>query len=113
MEEIRDKAISKLRGILDAGDMMLNPPEDMDGFIDKEAVKQSRIEQILSIPEIAIVDRDAELPENKMKCSMRIIGEPEITKQVQEDIEREMSIYEMAQQDMLKAGYVKEVKDVH
>ena len=37
---------------------------------------------------------------------MRVIGEPEITRQIQEEIKHEIGIYADAQQDMLKAGYV-------
>ena len=35
--------------ILEAGDMMLNPPDDMAEFIDKAAIKKSRLDQLISL----------------------------------------------------------------
>ena len=55
-----------------------------------------RADQILSIPELAIVDRDAELPE----CPLHI---GKLTNYTQ-------CHYEWAEHDMVEAGYVKEVK---
>ena len=58
------------------------------------------IEQILSIPEIAVVDRDAELPRNPYRCC------------TEDEILRESHYsYKEAQNKMLKAGYVKEIKE--
>ena len=42
------KLKEKIEGILEAGDMFLNPPEDMAEFIEKGAIKQSRADQILT-----------------------------------------------------------------
>ena len=42
---IRDK----IDAILEAGEIMLNPPDDLAEFIDKNAVKQSRADQILTL----------------------------------------------------------------
>jgi len=53
-----------------------------------------------------VIKVDRELPVNKRTCNMRVIGEPEITKQVQGEIRREMEIWDDTQQDMLNAGYV-------
>ena len=43
-EEIREG----LKPILDACDMLMNAPEDMKEFLDIEALKKSRIDQILN-----------------------------------------------------------------
>ena len=53
-----------------------------------------------------VIKVDRELPLNKMTCNMKIIGEPEATKQVQDEIRREMAIWEEVQRDILQAGYV-------
>ncbi len=58
-----EKLIDKLIGILDAGDLMLNPPEDMVEFIDKGAIKLCRLDQLLKACKEAgmeFVDREAE-----------------------------------------------------
>ena len=60
-------------------------------------------------PDLAIVeiDPDAELPPNQRVCNMRVIGEPEVTRQVQDEIRREIKIWDDAQQDMIDDGWVK------
>ena len=58
---------------------------------------------ILSIPELVVVDREAELPKYPYPLVTQIAGEKEI-------VDTWHQVYDKAQQDMLKAGYVKEVK---
>ena len=63
----------------------------------------SEYEATIKLHELGVVIRvDRELPTNKMSCSMRVIGEPAITAKVQEEIQREIGIWEECQQDMLK-----------
>lgn len=63
------------------------------------------IDQILSIPELAVVDREAELPKIiEQKPKLGTIAETLYLKQ-------EVKLQKKAQQDMLKAGWVKEIKD--
>ena len=64
------------------------------------------IKLIIPIVKKELAD-DQRLPPNRMACSMRVIGEPTITEQVQTEIRREMEIYSEAQQDMLKQGWRK------
>lgn len=78
MSVIRDKAVDK-----------------MLQFIRHGYMPESIVHDILTIPELAIVDRKAELPE--------LHGEI---------YEKKKIIVSEAQQDMLKAGWVKEIKDV-
>ena len=47
MKEL-DEVNSKVKGILDAYDMMVADSE-LSGFLDKDAMKQSRIDQILNL----------------------------------------------------------------
>jgi len=63
-----------------------------EGLKLKELKEEIIAEQILSIPELAIVDREAKLPEKEFVSS------------------NENCRYKEAQRDMLKAGWVKEVK---
>jgi hypothetical protein len=59
-------------------------------------------ELLADIPSLAIVDRSAKLPENPYPL---IIDNADGT----HSVSRDNSIYAQAQQDMIKAGYVKEV----
>jgi len=97
MSEIRDRVIEQLYAKLKAFETMLSNSEIAE-FLDKEAMMQSGIEQILSIPELAVVDREAELPKN-----------PYLSRGMMKSYQ--YSGYEKAQQDMLKAGWVKEIKN--
>jgi len=64
----------------------------------KAYLSPDQIDQILSIPELAIVDRKAELPENPYNPNKR-------------GFTAQLSAYSDGQQDMLKAGWVREVKN--
>jgi len=88
MSEIRDRAILQLVNIL------VNYEADRD-----HSLSQS-VDKILAIPELAIVDRDAELPPNPLPNPPD--DEGEIISWLG---------YNEAQRDMLKAGYVKEIID--
>ena len=53
-----EKLGERIEGILEAGDMMLNPPDDLAGFVDKGAVKKSRTDQILqACKEAGFIDK--------------------------------------------------------
>ena len=82
MSEIRDRVKQRLRGLI-----ACNYEPEM------------QIDQILAIPEIAIVDREAELPF--------------FTKHESKEIERltKGEVYGLCQVDVLKAGWVKEVRE--
>jgi len=85
MSEIRDRVRTQFRDILR---QHLEAYQQMGLGASERAIYQ-----ILSIPELAIVDREAELPDYRM--------EPyEVHRTIQK-----------AQKDMLKAGWVKEVKE--
>ena len=62
------------------------------------------VNSILSIPEIAVVDREAELPENPFP-------KPRLNNPSSANLARYYS-YQRAQQDMLENSWVKEIKDV-
>lgn len=64
---------------------------------DKEATPEQCADKILSIPELAVVDRDAELPKNPYDS-------PNYSHIV------ESIAFNCAIEIMLKAGYVKEIK---
>lgn len=105
MSEIRDKVEKQIAGIL-------KQPLKIDLLGAKakgwKGIKQSpdmRIAQILSITELAVVDREAVLPEN-----------PRLLWEDVDDIEKAPEnqpyyAYAKAQQDMLNAHYVKEIKE--
>ena len=59
------------------------------------------IDQILAIENLAIVDRDAELPTNPWHQNGI---------KYRNGLEDQRIVYERAQQDMLKAGWVREIK---
>ena len=82
MSEIRDRAIHQLVNIL------VNYEADRD-----YSLSQS-VDKILSIPELAVVDRKAELPAFPLAT-----------------LKANQSCYEAMSEWMLKAGWVKEVKD--
>jgi len=89
MSEIRDKTIKQINEIIRRR-KQLDYDDYCVGF-DSYGIE----EEILTIPELAVVDRDAELPEIQW-------GEKE-----------ESDLYagsKQAQLDMQRAGYVKEVK---
>jgi len=65
-------------------------------------------EQVLSIPELAIVDRKAELPDNPHSESHYSFGGGSKFRHGNNPLHL---AYKHAQQDMLKAGFVKEIKD--
>ena len=44
-----DEARNKIETILEAGDVFLNPPDDLADFISKREVKESRVDQILNL----------------------------------------------------------------
>lgn len=50
MTDEMDKVREQIGAILEAGDMFLSLPDDLAEFIDAPSVKQSRVDQILSIP---------------------------------------------------------------
>ena len=60
-----------------------------------------QIDQILAIDGIAVVDRQAELPENPHEKEYEVARSQRLLS---------IAIYAFAQQDMLKKGWVKEVK---
>jgi len=62
------------------------------------------VERIINLPSIAVVDREAGLPSNPYKYFDPYINEEILYKE-------NHKIYARAQQDMLKQGWVKEVKD--
>ena len=62
------------------------------------------VERIINLPSIAVVDREAGLPSNPYKFFDPSINEEILYKE-------NHKIYARAQQDMLKQGWVKEVKD--
>lgn len=70
-------------------------------FIRHGASPEQILEKILSIPELAIVDRKAELPSPGIEADLkhRLVT-----------LEGIIGAYRMAQQDMGEAGWVKEVK---
>ena len=93
MSKIRDRVKSKMGYLmLEEVSMPLGMPEKI-------------VKKLLSIPELAVVNREAELPEipdfgyDLGNCRRAIKDEP---------IE---AIYTKAQQDMLKEGWVKEVEE--
>ena len=88
MSEIRDRAEEKI-----TGEIVACASTYTFGTL-LEFAKQYA-SKILAIPEIAVVDRDAELPENPHNSCCATEA---------------WLIYDTAQQDMLKAGYVKEIK---
>ena len=91
--------IEKLEAILEAGDIVLNPPDDLAEFINKETLKKLRVAQILAlIREAGYVKlaKDQHLPQAPVTL---------IDKMVKQRLTR--SPYSLAQQDMLKAGWRK------
>jgi len=88
MSETRDKAKQRILDLVDIG----QKNEQFPWFV---------AEQILSIPELAIIDREAELPFD-IEAETECVGQCNITCH---NIERKLTM-----EGMLKAGYVKEVK---
>ncbi len=106
MSEIRDRVIEKLAElehiqwqhyakVRNPEHLLVDVPYSE---LTEEQKEQDRVwvRKVLELSELAIVDREAELPKRPEKI---------IWEQYHKDI------YNRAQQDMLKAGYVKEVKD--
>lgn len=87
MSEIRDRTHIKIASLMRKY-FLIKTPEDIT-------------DQILSIKELAIVDREAKLPECPTKADE--------TKDI--EIHRYKQGYRQAQQDMLKEGWVKEIKE--
>jgi len=87
MSEIRDKTELQIKGIL------------LKCFTKTREWTQTATDKILSISELAIVDRKAKLPYKPYDVGGVIRNEGFYI------------AYDKAQQDMLKAGWVKEVKD--
>lgn len=93
MSEIRDKAKREIANYLT--DQFLGQPSD---YPPDECFKEAN--HILSIPELAVVDREAELEwETETAC----VGDCNISCH---SIERNIT-----QRRMLKDGYVKEIKE--
>lgn len=63
---------------------------------------------ILSIPKLAVVDRKAKLPDNPYDPIWRCADEDGVIEQYRSP---QHEHYKRAQQDMLKEGWVKEVRD--
>lgn len=98
MSEIRDKVKGKIGEVIDryAGYSMQDDPDQW---------MRDQLEEILSIPELAIVDRDAELPR-----IVSIPPNPETHSQDYKDGYVDgQQVYQLIMQ---KVGYVKEIKDV-
>jgi len=100
MSEIRDKVIGDIIDIV---------------FTNRTTnVAHEIADQILSIPSLAVVDRKAGLPKNTFNTTV-----DDVNRSYPKGIPKGYHIlleagrqegYELAQQDMLKAGWVKEVK---
>ena len=73
-------------------------------FLHRKLNVDQLCESILALDGIAIVDREAGLPSNPYKYFDPYINEEILYKE-------NHKIYARAQQDMLKQGWVKEVKD--
>ena len=99
MSEIRDKVIYQLANIL------------VNYEVDKDHSLNRSVDKILSIPELVVVDREAKLPKDIYN---ELLACP---KSVQRAIETPSDLFIYltgeydAQLDMLKAGWVKEVKE--
>jgi len=92
MSEIRDKVEQQLNDIF---------RDYMSGETWDNCAKK-----ILSIPELAVVDRKAELP--KRMTRETIPGDMARSMELNKNINFG---YEQAQQDMRKAGWIREIKD--
>lgn len=99
MSEIRDKAIIALQDLL-GGCLDTEGTDECQHLTDQQV--RHLIKAILSIPELAIVDRGTELPENPHRKTLEL--QPYLN-----NISHKA--YKVSQQDILKAGWVKEVKD--
>lgn len=99
MSEIRDRARQRVIEIL-VKPLKVPYQEDAAVMMVQGCINQA--EEILSIPELAVVDREAELPIGRW--SFQIPGD-------QQDWLNQKKGYGEAQQDMLKAGWVKEDKN--
>ncbi len=93
MSEIRDKVKRQLDDIF---------RDYMSGETWDNCAKK-----ILSIPELAIVDREAELP--KRMTREAIPGDMARSMELNKNINFG---YEQAQQDMRKAGWIREIKEI-
>lgn len=94
MSELRDKTEKRLLDII--SDARLTAYQD--GKAGHTAFRIGNLDfqsQILSIPELAVVDREAELPDTPCKRDGYAVY---------------WRCYQLAQQDMKEAGWVKEVK---
>jgi hypothetical protein len=72
--------------------------------MDSPDITANLVNQILSIPNLAIINPKAELPENPYKSDARTTP-----RETQERIENHNSIYSVAQQDMISQGWVKRI----
>lgn len=101
MSEIKDKAREKIEAILNRSETAdIVPPWSCLPVGHPDWIRW-KATQILAMKEIAIVDRDGKLPEGG-KC----YGEHSVYEVP--DTREEIVFH--TQEDMLKAGYVKEVK---
>jgi len=60
---------SEIDAILEAGEMMLNPPDDLAEFIDKPAVKKSRTDQLISLFRRTVEGTESPIGVPKTGCS--------------------------------------------
>ena len=98
MEEIRDRAILRLDGYLKIA---------YGTGLEEKALNTMELTKamVTSIPEIAIVDRKAELP----ICPDIIRDMEESGPTIKRFLHTRMGGYKQAQQDMVKQGWIKEV----
>jgi len=92
-DKVKEEIDNRLRGFI----ISYNQAED--SYQQLLIVEKYR-NYILSIPELAVVDRNAELPDNPFTYPHPMVR-----------VSEQRAAYMRAQQDMLKAGWVKEVKD--
>jgi len=108
MPDTRDRVEKNLREIIIAAECFGRHSSEEVWYEGSEEAENDYTDQILSIPELAIVDREAELPRNHWIETIeqhKAIGiDPQTA------IDRKLG-YAEAQQDMLKAGWIKGVKD--
>lgn len=101
MSEIRDNAREKISRILCSVD------KGLAGRAVNRKPYLLKADKILSIPELAVIDRKAELPWNEdipKEFNELACGAEDDSDNVSR------RAYMLAQQDMLKGGWVKEVK---
>jgi len=103
MTQVRDKAKETIRDYLAHQFIMGRLYHRTATHENVEAIERD-MERILSIPELAIVDREAELPKCDVEYNPLACGAEDDTDNCYR------SGWDEAQEAMLKAGWIKEVK---